>query len=180
MRAAAPYQLARKRTMLALVALGLLSSLPMHAESNLRSPWDGQPIKLTDTPYTCPAIVHLSADLTTDRFYSDSKSSIIDPEKWKACVGEENGLHSYADRDYAIKKLANLCVEGLEDNSFFVKATGIPQDTPNGPPAAEQISWAKIYLARFPNAQLAKLLDEAKSMSYMYLGGLPPATLSHG
>src|SRR5271154_1499879 len=86
MRAAAPYQLARKRTMLALVALGLLSSLPMHAESNLRSPWDGQPIKLTDTPYTCPAIVHLSADLTTDRFYSDSKSSIIDPEKWKAYV----------------------------------------------------------------------------------------------
>jgi poly(beta-D-mannuronate) lyase len=350
--------------MLALVALGLLSSPPMHAESNLRSPWDGQPIKLTDTPYTCPAIVHLSADLTTDRFYSDSKSSIIDPEKWKAYVassgpykelgnrivdaadayqttgrraavecalqhmvaaandgvftgkmssnqayyvhgwviggvaiaylkvrnsglisadqskailpwiekvvsqsqdyfeahrknsagdaqnnhlywagvevaaagiaandrrlfdwgietyqvgisqiqpdgslpqemrrgqralhyhlyalaplvylgefGEENGLHSYADRDYAIKKLANLCVEGLEDNGFFVKATGIPQDTPNGPPAAEQISWAKIYLARFPNAQLAKLLDEAKSMSYMYLGGLPPATLSHG
>jgi hypothetical protein len=29
---------------------------------------------------------HLSPDLTTDRFYSDSKSSVIDPEKWKAYV----------------------------------------------------------------------------------------------
>ena len=354
----------RRRTTAAIVALVLLAILPMHAESKLRSPWDGPRVKLTDAAYTCPAIVHLSPDLTTDRFYSDSKSSIIDPEKWKAYVatsgpykdlgnrvvdaadayqstgsraavecglehmkaaakdgvftgkmssnqayyvqgwvigavaiaylkirdselisadeaktilpwiedvvaksqgyfeehrknaagdaqnnhlywagvevaaagiaandrrlfdwgmetyqvgisqiqpdgslpqemrrgqralhyhlyalaplvylaefGEENGLHSYADRDYAIKKLANLCIAGLEDNSFFVKATGIAQDTPNGPPAAEQISWAKIYLARFPNPQLAKLLDEAKSMSYMYLGGLPPVTLSHG
>jgi poly(beta-D-mannuronate) lyase len=336
-----------------------LASIPLHAESKLRSPWDGHQVKLTDAAYTCPTIVHLSPDLTTNGFYSDSKSSIIDPEKWKAyaassgpykelgsrivdaadayqttgsraavsCAlqhmetaakdgvftgkmssnqayyvqgwvigavaisylkirdsglinhaqqktilpwiekvvaqsqnyfqehrkkstgdaqnnhlywagvevaaagiatnnrklfdwgmetyqvgiaqiqpdgslpqemrrgqralhyhlyalaplvylaefGEENGLHSYAGHNYAIKKLADLCIQGLEDNSFFVKATGIPQDTPNGPPAAEQISWAKIYLARFPNPQLAKLLDEARSMSYMYLGGLPPA-----
>ncbi len=336
-----------------------LASIPLHAESKLRSPWDGHKVKLTDAAYTCPTIVHLSPDLTTNGFYSDSKSSIIDPEKWKAyaassgpykelgsrivdaadayqttgsraavsCAlqhmetaakdgvftgkmssnqayyvqgwvigavaisylkirdsglinhaqqktilpwiekvvaqsqnyfqehrkkstgdaqnnhlywagvevaaagiatnnrklfdwgmetyqvgitqiqpdgslpqemrrgqralhyhlyalaplvylaefGEENGLHSYAGHNYAIKKLADLCIQGLEDNSFFVKATGIPQDTPNGPPAAEQISWAKIYLARFPNPQLAKLLDEARSMSYMYLGGLPPA-----
>jgi poly(beta-D-mannuronate) lyase len=34
----------------------------------------------------CPALQHLSPDLTTDRFYSDSKSSVIDPEKWKAYV----------------------------------------------------------------------------------------------
>lgn len=350
------------RTSLVLAVFCLLSSLTLEAESRLRSPWDAHPVKLTDATYVCPAIVHLSPDLTTNGFYSDSKSSIIDPEKWKAyaatsgpykelgnqivdaadayqttgsraavgCAlqhmeaaakdgvftgkmssnqayyvqgwvigaiaisylkirdsgmvtaaekqeilpwiekvvsqsqdyfeahkaksagdaqnnhlywagvevaaagiaandrklfdwgmetyqagisqiqpdgslpqemrrgqralhyhlyalaplvylaefGEENGLNSYAERDYAIKKLANLCIQGLENNSFFVKATGIPQDTPNGPPAAEQISWAKIYLAHFPNPQLAKLLEQAKSMSYMYLGGLPPANLS--
>lgn len=349
---------------LALAALSLLSTLVLRAESNLRSPWDAHPVKLTDAPYACPTIVHLSPDLTTSGFYSDSKSSIIDPEKWKAyaatsgpyknlgnrivdaadayqttgsgaavdCAlqhmdaaakdgvftgkmssnqayyvqgwvigavaiaylkvrdsgivtaaqrqevlpwiekvvsqsenyfeahkaksagdaqnnhlywagvevaaagvaandrklfdwgmetykagisqiqpdgslpqemrrgqralhyhlyalaplvylaefGEENGLHSWAERDYAIRKLADLCIEGLNDNSFFEKATGILQDTPNGPPAAEQISWAKIYLARFPNPQLEKLLEQAKSMSYMYLGGLPPDHLSHG
>ncbi|HYK35956.1 alginate lyase family protein [Alloacidobacterium sp.] len=343
-------------------ALCLVSVLPLHAENKLRSPWDGHTVKLTDAPYACPAIVHLSPDLTTSGFYSDSKSSIIDPEKWKAyaatsgpykdlgnrvvdaadayqttgsraaveCAlqhmdvaakdgvftgkmssnqayyvqgwvigavaiaylkvrdsglvpaaqkkeilpwieevvsqsqdyfeahkaksagdaqnnhlywagvevaaagiaddhklfdwgletykagisqiqpdgslpqemrrgqralhyhlyalaplvylaefGEENGLHSWAEHDYAIKKLADLCIEGLDGNRFLVKATGMPQDTPNGPPAAEQISWAKIYLARFPNPQLEKLLEQAKSMSYMYLGGLPP-NLSHG
>jgi poly(beta-D-mannuronate) lyase len=339
----------------------LSAVLPLHAEKKLRSPWDRHPVKLTAAAYECPAVVHLSPDLTTSGFYSDSKSSMIDPEKWKAyaessgpykalgdrvvaaadayqttgsraaveCAlehmeaaakdgvftgkmssnqayyvqgwvigavaiaylkiresglvsaaqrkeilpwiekvvaqsqhyyeerrkkstgdaqnnhlywagvelaaagiaandrkifdwgiktyqigisqiqpdgslpeemrrgaralhyhlyalaplvylaefGEENGLHSWSERDYAIKKLANLCIEGLEDNTFFVKATGIPQDTPNGRPAAEQISWAKIYLARFPDPQLAKLMDTATSMSYMYLGGLPPANV---
>lgn len=352
------------RTAPVITALCLLSVLPLHAASKLRSPWDAHTVKFTDAPYTCPAIVHLSPDLTTNGFYSDSKSSIIDPEKWKAyaatsgpykdlgnrivnaadayqatgsraaaaCAlqhmdaaakdgvftgkmssnqayyvqgwvigavaiaylkvrdsglitasqrqeilswiekvvsqsegyfeahkaksagdaqnnhlywagvevaaagiaandrklfdwgmetykdgisqiqpdgslqqemrrgqralhyhlyalaplvylaefGEDNGLHSWAERDFAIKKLADLCIAGLNDNSFFVKATGIAQDTPNGPPAAEQISWAKIYLARFPNPQLAKLLEQAQSLSYMYLGGLPPDHFPHG
>jgi poly(beta-D-mannuronate) lyase len=329
-----------------------------HAAQPLRSPWDGRDVKLTDAAYTCPAIEHLSADLTTDRFYSDSKSSIIDPEKWKAYVassgpykelgqqivdaadayrltgsrqaaecallhmdaaardgaltgkmssnqayyvqgwvigaiaiaylkvkdsgliqsgqeqdilpwivkvvhqtmdyydarrqketgdaennhlywagveiaaagmaandtklfdwgietyrvgvaairpdgslplemkrgqralhyhlyalaplvylaefGEDNGLNLYAEHNYALKKLADLSTGGLVDNSFFVKAAGTQQDTPNGTLAAEQISWAKIYVARFPDPAISKLLAQASSLSYMYLGGLPP------
>jgi len=336
----------------------LLFSLPAHAQQPLRSPWDGHNVKLTEAPYSCPAIVHLSADLTTDRFYSDSKSSIIDPAKWKAYVassgpykelgqrivdaadayrttgsreaakcavshmeiaakdgvftgkmssnqayyvqgwvigaiaiaylkvrdsglihsdqeheilswivnvvrrtmdyydvrrekgtgdaennhlywagvevaaagiaannrqlfnwgidtyrvgvaqiepdgslplemkrgqralhyhlyalaplvylaefGEDNGLDLYADHNYALKKLAELSTKGMVDNSFFEKATGIPQDTPNGPPTAEQISWANIYVSRFPDPAISKLLAQAPSLSYMYLGGLPP------
>ncbi|WP_158750061.1 alginate lyase family protein [Acidobacterium sp. S8] len=352
------------RKMQYLTALLFFSAIPLHAEKKLRSPWDSHRIKLTTESYACPAVEHLSPDLTTSGFYSDSKSSIIDPEKWKAyaassgpykalgdrvvaaadtyqstgsreaatCAlehmdaaakdavftgkmssnqacyvqgwvigavsiaylkvrdsglvsksqketilpwiekvvsqsqsyydahrqkssgdaqnnhlywagvevaaagiatnnrqlfdwgmdtyhagisqiqpdgslaqemrrgqralhyhlyalapliylaefGEDNGLHSYAERDYAIKKLVDLCTAGLEDNSFFVKATGIAQDTPNGPPAAEQISWAKTYLTRFQNPQLTKLLEQATSLSYMYLGGLPPAPHSQG
>lgn len=334
----------------------LLAPLVAHAAKPLQSPWDGKPVTLTNAPYACPAIRHLSPDLTTSGFYSDSKSSIIDPAKWKAyaesagpykqlgqqvvdaadayrttgsraaaeCAiahmeaaakdgvftgkmssgqayyvqgwvigaaaiaylkvrdsglirqeqaqeilpwiekvvpqtigfydrqeqkgrgennhlywagvevsaagiatnnrklfdwgihtyhvgvaqiepdgvlplemrrgrralhyhlyalapliylaefGEDNGLHLYAERDYAIRKLAKLSTDGLVDNSFFAKATGIAQDLPDGPPAAEQISWAKIYVARFPSPVISKLLSEAKSLSYMYLGGLPP------
>lgn len=347
----------RARVAVLMVALCFVA-LPLHAAEGLRSPWDGHPVALTNAPYSCPAIVHLSPDLTTNGFYSDSKSSIIDPEKWRAyaassgpykdlgnrivaavdtyrttgssaaaeCAlehmeaaakdgvftgkmssnqayyvqgwtigaiaiaylkirdsglvsaeqkkeilrwmeqvvsqsqqyfdahqkaakgdaqnnhlywagvevaaagiaandqkffnwgmdtyhagiaqiqpdgslpqemrrgqralhyhlyalaplvylaefGEVNGLRLYAEHDFAIRKLADLCTRGLEDNSFFVKATGIAQDTPNGPPAAEQISWAKVYLARFQDPDLSKLLSQAKSLSYMYLGGLPP------
>lgn len=334
----------------------LLAPLAAHAAKPLQSPWDGKPIVLTNAPYACPAIRHLSPNLTTSGFYSDSKSSIIDPAKWKAyaassgpykqlgqqvidaadayrttgsraaaeCAiqhmtaaakdgvftgkmssnqayyvqgwvigavaiaylkvrdsglirptqsreilpwiesvvhqtigfydrqeqhgrgennhlywagvevsaagiasnnrklfnwgvqayhvgiaqiepdgvlplemrrgrralhyhlyalaplvylaefGEDNGLNLYAERNYAIRKLAILSTDGLVNNSFFVKATGIEQDLPDGPPAAEQISWAKIYVARFPNPTIEKLLSEAKSLSYMYLGGLPP------
>ncbi len=336
----------------------LLLSCAAHAAPRLQSPWDGKEVELTNTPYACPSVNHLTPDLTTARFYSDSKSSIIDPEKWKAyaasagpvkqlgqqivdaadayrttgsrdaaeCAmlhmeaaakdgvltgkmssnqayyvqgwvigaiaiaylkvrdsglihadqkhdilpwmvkvvqqtvnyydirqqketgdsrnnhlywagveisaagiaandrklfdwgmnayragvakiepdgslplemrrgqralhyhlfavsplvylaefGEDNGLNLYAEHNYAIKKLAVLSTQGLVDNSFFVKAAGIAQDAPKGPPTAEEISWAKIYVARFPDPAISKLLAQAPSLSYMYLGGLPP------
>jgi len=335
----------------------LLLPVTSHAAQPLRSPWDGKEVKLTDASYACPAIVHLSPDLTTDRFYSDSKSSIIDPEKWKAYVassgpykelgqrivdaadayrttgsreatecairhmdaagkdgvftgkmssnqayyvqgwvigavaiaylkvrdsglilpqqeheilpwivkvvqqtmdyydtrrqkgtgdaennhlywagveisaagisandrklfdwgmdayrigvaqiepdgslplemrrgqralhyhlyavaplvylaefGEDNGLNLYAEHNHALKKLAVLSTQGLVDNSFFEKAAGIVQDTPKGPPTAEEISWANIYVSRFPDPAISQLLAKAPSLSYMYLGGLP-------
>lgn len=320
--------------------------------AHFRSPWDARKVMLTDAPYACGAVVHLSRDLTTDGFYSDAQSSVIDPAKWKAyaassgpykalgsrvvaaadayrktgsraaaqCAlrlmvtaaedgvftgkmssrqayyvqgwvlgavaiaylkirdsglvtrkaekalfpwfkavtrqtiafyerdkasnnhlywagvqavavgtatgdkelfnwgietyrtgvaqirpdgslplemrrgrralhyhlyavaplvylaefGEDNGIHVYAADDHALAKLVHLSIHGLEDGSYFVKTTGIPQDTPDGKPAAEQISWAEIWESRFPDSTVAKLLSEAKSMSYMYLGGLPP------
>lgn len=97
------------------------------------------------------------------------------PLVYLAEFGEDNGLHLYAERDYAIKKLAKLSADGLVNNSFFVKVTGIQQDLPpDGPIAAEQISWAVPYVARFPSPVISKLLTQAPSLSYMYLGGLPP------
>lgn len=340
-----------------LVAFGLIS-LSANAAPSLRSPWDAKPVTMTQAPYNCPSIAHLPRDLTTDRFYSDSKSSVIDPEKWKAYVasagpvkqlgqqvvdaadayritgsrsaadcailhmdtaakdgvftgkmsssqayyvqgwiigaiaiaylkvrdsglissqqeheilpwieqvvhqtmdyyaearekakgeshnnhlywagvevaaagiaannrelfdwglhtyhegvaeiqndgslplemqrgqralhyhlfalsplvylaefGEVNGQHLYAEHDFAIRKLAALSTQGLEDNSFFTQKSGIPQDTPNGVPTAEEISWAPIYIARFPSPSISKLVASAHSLSYLYLGGLPP------
>jgi poly(beta-D-mannuronate) lyase len=344
--------------MLKFWALATLLPIAAHAAATLRSPWDAKQIKLTNASYACPAVVHLSPDLTTDRFYSDAKSSIIDPEKWKAYVatagpykdlgqrivdaadsyrstgsrkaaecairhmeaaakegvftgkmssnqayyvqgwvigaiaiaylkvrgsglisaersrevlpwmvnvvhqtldyydahrqkgtgdaknnhlywagvevaaagiaannrklfdwgmhtygaavdqirpdgslplemargqralhyhlfavaplvylaefGEDNGLNLYADREYALKKLAALSTRGLVDNSFFAKSAGVAQDTPKGPPTAEEISWAQLYVSRFPDPAISQLLAKAPSLSYMYLGGLPP------
>src|SRR5882757_304954 len=59
-------------------------------EGRLRSPWDMKKVALTDALYACPEAPHLSPDLTTSGFYSDSKGSIIDPLKWKA-YGESAG-----------------------------------------------------------------------------------------
>jgi poly(beta-D-mannuronate) lyase len=332
------------------------------AEKALRSPWDSKRIRLTPAPYNCPAVVHISPDLTTDGFYSDSKSSVIDPVKWKAYVessgpiknlGEQtvaaadayrttgsraaaqcvlrhlttaaadgaltgkmssrqayyvqgwvigalaisylkihdsgvvppadaqslakwmrtaarqtmdfydaakakpggaqsnlaqnnhlywagvevaaiavaandrsmfdwaisayrNGVaqitpdgtlplemrrgqralhyHLYAiaplvylaefgqdnklglfekDRD-GLQRLVNRATEGLAGSGYFDQATGIKQDTPHGPPTAEEISWARIYVHHFPNPQISALIAQAGSLSYMYLGGLPP------
>jgi poly(beta-D-mannuronate) lyase len=337
----------------AAAAFALLLAFAAAGAETLRSPWDGHSVTATDAPYACPAIVHLSRDLTTDGFYSDSKSSVIDPAKWKAysessgpyknlgqvivdaadawrstgsraaaaCslshmeaaardgvftgkmsshqayyvqgwvigaiaigwlkvrdsglvtpalrdlvvpwlvsvthqtvdfydssharnnhlywagveaaaagvaasdqklfdwavaayragiaaiqpdgsmplemtrgqralhyhlyalsplvyiaeFGEVNGLDLFAERDHALARLERLSVDGLRDNQFFVKATGIAQDTPApGPSAAEQVSWGVIWESRFPDPALASILAQAGSLSYMYLGGLPP------
>src|SRR5215813_830239 len=86
------------------LALCMFSVFALRAESKLRSPWDSHRVKLTDAPYTCPAIVHLSPDLTTNGFYSDSKPSIIDPEKWKA----------YAATAGPYKELGNRVVDAAD------------------------------------------------------------------
>ena len=333
-------------------------SKPLHGQHSLRSPWDQPRVTLTVAPYDCPAPSHLSPDLTTDGFYSDSKSSVIDPVKWKAYVesagpiknlgdhavaaadayrttgsraaaecalkllntaaadgvltgkmssrqayyvqgwvigalaisylkirdsglvppgeiatltawmktvtrqtldyynaaqekpgaenqnnhlywagveaaavaiaandrpmfdwamatykngvsqitpegtlplemrrgqralhyhlyaisplvylaefGSDNGLDLFAEDNYAIKRLVNRAIAGLNGSDYFEHEAGIKQDTPNGPPAAEQISWAKIYVHHFPDPQISALLAQTSSLSYMYLGGLPP------
>jgi poly(beta-D-mannuronate) lyase len=98
----------------------------------------------------------------------------LSPLVYLADFGAVNGLDLFAERDHALARLERLCVQGLYNNQFFVKATGIPQDTPYGAPAAEQISWGAIWEERFPDPRLAALLRQATSLSYMYLGGLPP------
>lgn len=98
----------------------------------------------------------------------------LSPLVYLADLGKVNGIDLFAERNHALARLERLCVQGLDDNQFFVNATGIPQDTPNGAPAAEQISWGVIWEQRFPDPSLAALLQHATSLSYMYLGGLPP------
>lgn len=54
--------------------------------SQLRSPWEGKPIKATQSAYACPPVSDLPVDFVTDGFYADNDPthSIIDPVKAKA------------------------------------------------------------------------------------------------
>jgi poly(beta-D-mannuronate) lyase len=98
----------------------------------------------------------------------------IAPLIYLAEFGQDNGLDLFAkDRD-ALQRLVNRAIAGLDGSGYFDQATGIKQDTPQGPPTAEEISWAKIYVRRFPAPQITRLIAQASSLSYMYLGGLPP------
>lgn len=60
------------------------ASAPMY--SQLRSPWDSNPIKTTQIAYACPPVNQLPVDFVTDGFYADNDPthSIIDPVKAKA------------------------------------------------------------------------------------------------
>jgi len=47
----------------------------------LKSPWDGHPVALTDAAYTCPDPPPFSKSLDADSYYIDAHHSIIDPVK---------------------------------------------------------------------------------------------------
>jgi poly(beta-D-mannuronate) lyase len=98
----------------------------------------------------------------------------IAPLVYLAEFGEDNGMDLFSENDYALKRLVDRAIAGLEGSGYFDQAAGIKQDTPNGPPTAEAISWANIYVKHFPDARISSLIARASSLSYMYLGGLPP------
>jgi poly(beta-D-mannuronate) lyase len=88
-------------------------------------------------------------------------------------LGESNGIDLYAEKHHAIQRLVDRCAAGLQDPSYFVQHTGLPQDMPADLDAWE-IGWAKPYIRRFPNANLSGLLSKAPNLSYATWGGLPP------
>lgn len=90
-----------------------------------------------------------------------------------ADFGEANGLDLYAEHDYAIRRLVAVCIQGLQDPSFFRKQTGIAQITTPGIQAGD-IGWAQAWLRRFPDPEIAKLLVQAPWLNYTSWGGLPP------
>ena len=98
----------------------------------------------------------------------------IAPLVYLAEFGEVNGIPLWAEKDNALKRLVERSVAGLQGSGYFDKEAGVKQDTPNGQPSAEAISWAKIYVKHFPDPALSSLLSQASGLSYMYLGGLPP------
>jgi poly(beta-D-mannuronate) lyase len=98
----------------------------------------------------------------------------IAPLVYLAEFGKDNGLDLFAENHFAIKRLVDRSVTGLDGSGYFDRETGIPQDTPKGPPTAEEISWGKVYVHSFPDAELSAQIAKTSSLSYMYLGGLPP------
>jgi len=87
--------------------------------------------------------------------------------------GEANGLDLYAEKKYAIKRLVERCVSGLQDPSYFVQHTGVAQDMPAAI-NAEEIGWAKPYVRRFPDPVISSLMAKAPWLDYTTWGGLPP------
>ena len=72
---------ARALCLVTVVASGVAAQTQPKPQTQppLKSPWDGQHISSSDIPYMCPEVPNLPHDFTTTRYYSDPKSSIVDP-----------------------------------------------------------------------------------------------------
>ena len=87
--------------------------------------------------------------------------------------GEANGLDLYAAHGGAIHRLVKVSIEGTAHPEFFVAATGKSQEG-SRTLSGDQIGWAPPYVRRFPNPEIENYIKNARSLSSLYLGGLPP------
>ncbi len=87
--------------------------------------------------------------------------------------GEANGMALYAKNGGAIHRLVNTSIHGIIDPSLFVQKTGVKQETEEHP-SGDQIGWAPPYDRRFPDPLLKSMIQNARTLSVFYLGGLPP------
>jgi poly(beta-D-mannuronate) lyase len=69
------------------------SALMALAPTALRSPWDGNPVAATGSPYVCKALPYIAPGLVTDGFYrlDDPTHSIIDPAR-EAAYNKSSGV----------------------------------------------------------------------------------------
>jgi len=63
------------------ILLSTISLALPAAAAPLRSPWDLHPVALSDKPYACPAPTHVSPNLTSSGYYTDSHHSVINEEE---------------------------------------------------------------------------------------------------
>lgn len=91
-----------------------------------------------------------------------------------ASFAEANGQDLYAADRNALHRLVDRCVSGLYSSAWFAQQAHAPQDTPGKTLTAEDVAWLRPYLHRFPDPGPAALLRQLPSMSYQYLGGIPP------
>lgn len=89
-------------------------------------------------------------------------------------LGETNDVSMYAERKFAIKRLVERCVAGLQDASYFQQRTGLAQ-VGAGEIDPWEISWGQPYTRRFPDPKITELMGKAERLNYTMLGGLPPS-----
>ena len=91
-------------------------------------------------------------------------------------LASANGQDLYSYDHSALHALVSRSLAGLVDNHYFTAKAGAEQDTPaNGKIKPEDVEWVVPYLRRFPDPQIASLLQRGGVRPYGYLGGLPPS-----
>ena len=98
------------RTFFVILCLFFVTATFAFASTSLRSPWDARRVELSASQYTCPQVEHLSPNVTMQGYYIDSKSSIVDPARWKA----------YGEASAPYRRLGQSIVNAADD----YRATG--------------------------------------------------------
>ena len=95
------------------------------------------------------------------------------PLVFLAEMGEANGLDLYTYNHHAITRLADACVSGLQDPTLFETKAHAKQEVPKVP-SGDDANWTVPYGRRYPSDRIIAITKNARTLSSLYLGGLPP------
>lgn len=95
----------------------------------------------------------------------------IEPLVMLAELGRANGQDLYAMDGNAISRLARRCVSGIEDPSYFSRASGVTQDFDPSHIAIDELAWMEPYQMRFPSRRMLSILLPYRPIIYPRLGG---------
>ncbi|MFO1350178.1 MAG: alginate lyase family protein [Gammaproteobacteria bacterium] len=89
-------------------------------------------------------------------------------------LGAANGVDLYGENQSALQRLVRLVVTSIDDPSYIAQRAGAAQvPYPNGQrdPPSSRMAWLAPYLARFPDAALARRFGLQGPLSSTDLGG---------
>ncbi len=95
------------------------------------------------------------------------------PLVFVAETAEANGVDLYAYNHNAVARLVDVCVSGVRDPALFESRSHAKQEVPKIP-SGDDANWAVPYGHRFPSERVAAIAKNARTVSSLYLGGLPP------
>jgi poly(beta-D-mannuronate) lyase len=87
-----------------------------------------------------------------------------------ANAGEKNGVDLFAENDQGLKRLANLNLDSLNDQSYFEKLTGKKQDMSRVATPSD-MGWLEIYARHYNDPRAAAALDKLRPVKHSRMGG---------
>lgn len=87
-----------------------------------------------------------------------------------ANAGEKNNIDLFSENDHALKRLARLLIENIDNQRYFEKITGEKQNLERTITNAN-LSWLEIYYNKYKDPEALQLLEKFRPMKQSRLGG---------
>lgn len=87
-----------------------------------------------------------------------------------ANAAEKNGVDLFHENNDGLKRLAKICLDNLDDQSYFVQLTGKKQDMSHVATPSD-LGWLEIYYKHYGDPRAAEALKRFRPVKHSRMGG---------